>query len=293
MKQESLIFNKRVPSRLKKIQRWFASILTMPIDEDSQMHPLSPSGECMEEEAFDYIIPSPALRPAQRIQIYNQQYWWRLFKVLQEVNPFILRLFGHHDFNQTIAMPYLIKYPPDTWSLNTLGNNLPVWIEKEYQAKDKLLVLDAAKIDTALNIAFFSQHYKKVDSRNFSEEILEKKMRLQPHVFLFDLRYDLFSFRKEIMKEDVDYWMTHDFPKLVQDRRHYFVLYRNQNNNVTWEEVSHAAFELLKHFQNGSTVENVCEWLEQQDNAIFLEAEKNLHLWFQEWIFREWLYIIP
>lgn len=294
VKRKSLAFDAHAPSKLKKTQEWFASIITGPIDEDSRMNPVSPSGDCIEEEAFDYIIPSPSLRPAQRIQIYSQQYWWRLLNVLHDTTPLLVRLFGHHDFNQTIGKPYLIKYPPDTWSLNELGNQLPNWIEEEYQGNDKQLILDSARIDIGLNIAFFAQHHKAIDAQTIAggmNKVLTKKMRLQPHVFLYDLRYDLFSFRKEMLKEEAEYWMNHDFPKLVQDRKYYYVLYRNVHNNLNWEEISPAAFRLLSLFLEGSTIEQACEWLEQQDEAFYSEATKNLHLWFQEWIFRQWLYI--
>lgn len=241
MKPNSLIFDKCVPSQLKKTQLWFASILVSPIDEDSRMMPISPSGDHIEEEAFDYIIPSPALRPAQRIQIYHQQYWWRLLSILHDAVPLLTRLFGYHDFNQLIGKPYLSAFPPDTYTLHTLCDHLPLWIEKNYHASDKTLVLDAARADTALNSAFYAKQHKILDIQTTAEEmkkIVKRKMRLQPHTLLLDFRYDLFKFRIEMLKEEVEYWMNHEFPKLAHDRRHYFVLYRNVHNNLNWEEVS-------------------------------------------------------
>jgi hypothetical protein len=292
VKQASLGFDKHVPAKLRKTQEWFASILLSPIDEDSRMNPISPSGDSIEEEAFDYLVPSPTLRPAQRIQIYNQQYWWRLFSSLHDAFPLVTRLFGYYDFNKTIGKPYLEKYPPKTWSLNDLGDRLPQWVEEEYHAKDKQLVLDAVRMDLALNAAFFTKHYPCIDAQaaaTGSPALLQQKLRLQPHVFLFDLRYDLMSFRKEMLKQEVEYWMQHDFPKLPQDRRHYCVIYRNTHNNLNCEEVAPAAYRLLGFFSEGATIEQACDWLEQ-DEDLFKEASNHLHLWFQEWIFRQWLY---
>jgi hypothetical protein len=294
VKQPSLTFDKDAPSKLRKTQEWFASILTSPIDEDSRMSPLSPSGDCIEEESFDYIIPSPSLRPAQRIQLYHQQYWWRLLDVLHDTAPLVARLFGYHDFNQIIGKPYLKKYPPDTWSLNCIGNLIPQWIEEEYHANDKQLVLDSAKLDIGLNIAFFAKHHKAIDAQAAGgmNNILSQKMRLQPHVFLFDVPYDLLKFRKEMLKEEVEHWMNHDFPKLLRDQRHTFVLYRNIHNNLNCEEISSSAYRLLSLFSEGTTINDALEWLEQQDETLNTEAANNLHLWFQEWIFRQWLYVV-
>ena len=79
-----MIFDKKVPLELKKTQEWFASIITRPIDVENQMMPISPSGVPMEEEAKRFIVPRPKLRADERIQIYNQQYWWRLLNILQD-----------------------------------------------------------------------------------------------------------------------------------------------------------------------------------------------------------------
>lgn len=108
-----MTFDAKVPFKLKKTQLWFGSIIGRPIDEDSKMNPISPAGQPIEIEACDFIRPSPTLRPAQRIQIYNQQYWWRLLSSMHETFPLVTRLFGYHDFNKIIAIPYLVKFPPE------------------------------------------------------------------------------------------------------------------------------------------------------------------------------------
>ncbi|WP_166157039.1 putative DNA-binding domain-containing protein [Neochlamydia sp. AcF84] len=293
MKAMELRFDKQAPANLKKLQEWFASILVRPVDQDSRMNPISPSQESMEEEAFEYIVPSPTLRPAQRIELYNQQYWWRLLSILHDATPLVVRLFGHHDFNEKIGKPYLTHYPPDTWSLNFLSDRLPQWIDESYQENDKQLVLDAARVDAALNYSFFAAHYSPVNAHTIAagmDKTLKRRMSLQPHVFLFNLRYDMFAFRQEMIKQEAEYWENHDFPNLAQDRPHYFVVYRNSENNLQWDEIDFSAFRFLNLFLTGTSLEEACEWLEQQDEQLYAEAASKLHLWLQEWVFRQWLY---
>ena len=266
-------FDAKVPVKLKKTQQWFGSIISRPIDEDSRMNPLSPSGNHMEEEACHYIAPSPTLRPAQRIELYNQQYWWRLLTTLQDDYPLLTRLFGYYDFNQTIAIPYLQKYPPNHWSLNFAGQYLPKWIDECYTANDKSLVKNAAYIDWAFIQSFFAPGLPHISNDSLPVKgdiasLLDQKIKLQPHIHLFKMNQDLFSFRKEFLKEDPDYWVEHDFPTISKGKEFYFILYRNQKNNIAWKEISSAEYRLLSLFQSGSSIDEACQWLENQDREI-------------------------
>jgi hypothetical protein len=278
-----MTFDTNVPLELKKTQEWFASIITRPIDVDNNMISVSPTGNQMSEEAKQYIIPSKGLKPHERIQIYNQQYWWRLLTIMQENFPLVTRLFGYHDFNQTIAFPYLNKHKPSTWSLNVLGDTLENWVAEEYEANDKKLILEAVKIDYAYLFSFFA---KKKEPLNFellnSEELSFKNLTLQPHVHLFQLDSDLIEFRSNLYKESPDYWVENDFPKLKKGEFH-FILYRNHHNFVLADTISPIAYNILSMFKQGASIDSICEWLETQDEETFEEASSNMQNWFGNW----------
>jgi len=284
-------FDKQVPPSLKNTQVWFGSIIGRAIDENSQINPITPSGRAIEEEAWDFIRPSPSLRPAQRIQIYNQQYWWRLLSALQETFPVVTRLFGYHDFNRSIAIPYLEKYPPNHWSLALLGRTLPFWIEENYTQEDKNLVSQAANLDWAFNEAFLAKDQMPILQDSLPKEgvagLLDVPLYLQSHVQLLELDFDLFPFRVEMCKQDPDYWIENDFPPLKKEKN-YAILYRDSRGDVLWDNVSHAEYQTLRLFKNGQTVEKACEWLENQDTAIYEEATEKLPVWFRDWIFRRY-----
>lgn len=284
-----------IPSDLQKTQDWFASIITRPIDIYSTMNPISPSGVSMELEAPHYIAPSPTMRPHQRIQLYNQQYWWRLVTNMQEMFPLVTRLFGYMGFNQDISVPYLVKYPPDHWSLSYLGNNLSKWIKEEYHADDKKLVLDAADLDWAFNAAFIAKKHPPLDLSKLPADdnfavLFSLKLYLQPHIHLFSWNYDLFAFRNTFLSQGPDYWEENDFPELPKEKPFFFILFRNSHNDIYWKEISAGQYHILRLLQTGTTVESVCHFLEQQDQDICEEASKHLHEWFQEWTIQGWLY---
>lgn len=284
-----------VPKQLKRTQQWFASIITTPIDENSQMNPISPHGRPMVEEACDYISPSPTLQPHERIQIYNQQYWWRLLTALHESFPLVTRLFGFSDFNRTIAVPYLVKYPSNHWSLSYIGNRLPQWIDENYTADDKPLVYNSALVDRAYNDSFIAPLGKaiKLDPNDMSS-MLETTLYLQPNLHLLALTYDLLDFRFEFLKHDPDYWLEHDFPELhhyPKGELAHFVLYRNRQNNITFQKISANEYQVLQRFVEGTTIEAICDWLAEHpsDSSLCTEASQNLHIWFQHWTSRHWL----
>lgn len=289
-----MTYDPKIPQNLLQTQKWFASIIIRPIDQESRMNPISPSGVPMEKEAPVYISPSPRLRSEERIQLYNQQYWWRLLSNLHDMLPLVTRLFGYQDFNKSIAIPYLEKYPSAHWSLNALGDRLAKWIEEDYHAPDKSLVQNAAAIDLAYNTSFFAAQYPPISLQKVNGEIsglMAETIFLQPHIFLFEMPYHLFNLRAEMLKQDPDYWIEHDFP-ILERGEFCFILYRNKKNLIVFDTLSKTSYKILKSFQNGCTVESICEWLEQQEEAVCLEASENLHLWLQDWILKSWLYTI-
>lgn len=245
----------------------------------------------MAEEAKKYILPSPTLEPHQRIEIYNQQYWWRLLTILHENLPHLVRLFGYTDFNQTIGFPYLCKYTPNSWSLNPLGNRVVEWLEKHYHEEDRKLVLNVARVDVAYNDSFFIAEHPplSIDGSPDMSQMIDQPLTLQPTVSLYRMNYHLFPFRTEMMNEEPEYWVEHSFPELIKEEDVCTILYRNKSHNMCWEEIDLAEHFLLTLFQKGSTIAEACESLEHQNAELIHQAEENLVGWFQKWTIRGWL----
>lgn len=277
------------PPALKTTQEWFGSIIARPIDENSCMNPRSPSGQPMEKEAMQFILPSPTLKPHQRIEIYNQQYWWRLLSILHDITPLVVRLFGYFDFNQKIGFPYLTAYPPHSWALNPLGYRMVDWLKENYHEEDKALVVRAADVDIAYNDGFLESRLPPLTQDNLPvpgdlSSIVNRKIYLQPSVYLYKMDDHLFPFRKEIINHDPEYWEEHDFPELIKEKEVCTILYRNAANNMCWEEIHPAEHFLLSLFQKGASIEDACGLLEQQNPEIVETAIASLSEWFQKWV---------
>jgi hypothetical protein len=282
-----------VPHELKYVQEWFGSIIRRPLVKNDHINPISPSGVVITKEAARFVSPSPTLQPHQRVEIYNQQYWWRLLNVFQTNFPLVNRLFGPDDFNQKIAIPYLIKYPPDHWSLTILGEKLSQWIEEEYGESDKQLVYDAAQLDQIFAISFLSAQQPALDldtlSKNDPEALLILPFCLQPHVFLLTYNYDLPAFREDLIKQEPPYWLEHDFPKLPREKNYHFVIFRNLKNNVAWKDIPREEYLLLKQFAKGTSIQSACDWIEEQDTELQDAMVMHLQKWIQDWTRYGWL----
>lgn len=268
-------------TRLFEIQKWFAALITQPLQADHHIPSTTPFGTAVNEEAQKFITPSPTLKPYQRLELYHRQYWWRLLNCLQENFPMLVRLYGYERFNLEIGVPYLSEHPPSHWALCRLGQSLPDWFT------NKDLERDAAVIDAATLLSFGCEGKPPCDMQ--AEDILTKHLFLQPHVHLFKLGGDLFTFRDELLKESVSYWSEHPFPEIRQGTG-YFVLYRNPQNHVKWKELSAGEYHFLRLFQKGISIQEACAQIEREGGKPFQEAEELLPLWFREWTFLKWFW---
>lgn len=220
---------------LADLQQWFTEQLFNPAQADQQ------------------ILSTPNLSALQRISIYAQQYWQRLLPFLQKSYPTLLHLFGPTEFDELIAKPYLLAFPPDHWSLSKLGSRLPYWIERHYHEEDKILVYQASLVD---------ESFTRIRSTLPLPNDLSAPFYLQSHITLLALDADLFTFRKELLQQKT--------PTIDWGEKRYF---------ACCEEITSTQYLLLKAFEKGATIEEACS---QIDSA------PDIADWFKTWAERGW-----
>ena len=235
------------PPLLKSVQAWFGSVLRTPLEPGNHIN------KKHIKKATEFIPAAPGMQAHERIEIYNQQYWWRLYGAVQEVLPGTTRLLGRRLFNQQIALPYLIENNPSSWSLYKLSKKLHPWIENN-------LAPGLPRSMALLDLTFYSTFLSEVipfDSLNPSA-----RFKLQPHVRLLSLSEDLIACRKILLNHPLQAdSITIQAPSL---RSFYAVLFRKPCTGLTfWEEIRSQEWALLKAFEKGCTLEEAFEGLSE------------------------------
>ena len=252
---------------------WFSQVLRRPL-----IHGQEP--QALDSTVKRYISPGPKLTASQRIGIYNQQYWWRLLKVMQESFPLIARLFGTLPFRTEIATPFLCACAPDNWNLDYLGARLPQWLDDHYKGSDKAFVVSAAQIDWAFTRQFTAGQRPLGDLSRAGED----KIYLQPTASLWTLDYDLFPFRETLLQFPVEHWLENPFPALGKEGPYVYCLYRTSLGHLLWQPLSAAQYQLLCAFTQGMAL---------TEAFAGIEAGEEVAIWFQEWTAWNWITLTP
>lgn len=272
----------KAPQNLESIQRWFSSVITQPLTENQEVQALTIRGNCIKEESVDIIQPSKTMQPFQRIEVYNQQYWWRFYSIMQEQYPLLVRIFGYGDFNKLMVIPFLQAHPTKDWTLRTLGNGLVNWLKKNYTESDRNFVIKCATIDHAFHVGFVKKPLKKANKQISQDQLLNSIYKLQPFVFLLNFDANYLPFRDEFLKNDPEWWVENEFPKLLKNKKYFYLIYRAPDGYMYWEEISKVQFLILKAFKKGASLEEACAIIED-DQSYFDEAIGHIQEWFKSW----------
>lgn len=103
------------PEWLREFQERFTDVLRTPLDRST--HVLRAQTEAYPRASIELALDGPRSTAAQRLAVYNRQYWFRLFTVLQTAYSVTARLMTYWRFNE-FAARFLSANPPRGWDLD-------------------------------------------------------------------------------------------------------------------------------------------------------------------------------
>lgn len=135
------------PDWLATQQDRFSATLRTPLDRTTGT--LRATLDVYDPDAVQDVRDAPNATAAERLAVYNRQYWYRLFGVMQTSFPITTRLLGHWRFND-YADRFLRAHPPRSWALDRVPDGFESFFAEAldaHPARDALV--NAARIDTA------------------------------------------------------------------------------------------------------------------------------------------------
>src|SRR6202046_3849111 len=113
-------------SQLLDLQRRVAAAIMHPLTGDETMPRRRRDGVSNATEADAIIRPNDRLTSFERLEIYNRQYWFRLYSSFEEDFPGLQAILGRAKFD-ALMRAYLTDCPSESFSLRNLGSRLEGW----------------------------------------------------------------------------------------------------------------------------------------------------------------------
>lgn len=177
-------------SELLDIQRRVAAAIMHPLTKNETMPRRRQDGVLNGDEAGAIIKPNDRLTAFERLEIYNRQYWFRLYSSFEEDFPGLRAILGSVKFDK-LTRRYLTDCPSQSFSLRNLGSRLVEWLpaHPEYIDPRRELALDMTRLEWAHIEAFDSAEEPLLDPDDLAAIGEDSQLRLQPYLRVLELRY--------------------------------------------------------------------------------------------------------
>ncbi|HEV2276583.1 MAG TPA: putative DNA-binding domain-containing protein [Acidobacteriaceae bacterium] len=251
------------PTTLKEIQRRMAAAVMHPLTRAETMPRRRRDGALNHAEAEAIIRPNDRLTSFERLEIYNRQYWFRLYTSFEEDFPGLEAIVGRAKFDR-LMREYLTECPSESFTLRNLGSRLEGWLtaHPEFVAPHTTLALDMVRLEWAHIEAFDSEERPPLSADAFANVGEQTELHLQPHLRLLALSYPVDDLLLQVRSENGSTASSSNNASSARKRRHvrqvaalapkpvHLAVHRLQNS-VWYKPLSLEEFRLLEAIQAG------------------------------------------
>jgi hypothetical protein len=251
---------------LLEIQHRMLAAVTRPLTPGEQMQLRNRDGKSMHEVAAEFIKPNDRLSSFERLEIYNRQYWFRVFTSLDEDFRGLRAIIGQRRF-AALCKAYLIDCPSESFTLRNLGSRLEWWLRSHpEQIKPRAaLALDMVRLEWAEIEAFDAAEEPVLVPGDVLASEPDPQFRLQPYIHLLSLRYPVDDLLVAIRKDDSEGEMASN---AVSERRKQtrvrkaarqkpqavFLVVHRVDYSVYFKRIEPEAFKFLHALREGKTL---------------------------------------
>jgi hypothetical protein len=250
-------------SALQELQRRMARAVMQPLTSREQMRRRDSSGCRNEEEAAKFIRPNDRLTSFERLEIYNRQYWFRLFSSFEEDFPGVQAIVGRKRF-QILMRAYLEGCPSTSFSLRNLGSRLATWLQENpaLTAPQSEMAIEMARLEWAHIEAFDNAMWPTLTFEERAQIGAESRITLQPFLRLVEAHYAvddaLIAVRRESGSRDTssnNASTGHVGRRLralrEMKREHVYIVVHRYEDTVYYRRIGVEDYRLLSALQQG------------------------------------------
>ena len=281
------------PEKLRELQRIFAEIIRVPLKEGEKMVP--------DERTESFIQGNELLVPHERLELYAQQYWWRLIGTLKNDFPITLKILGEERFRK-LSEAYLTECPSISFTLRHLGERLSDYIRDNPTLTEPLtdVLADAVKLEYAIDDVFCAGNCEPISLNDLQSDPSELRLSLKPALKLLQLDHQVHklieaarlarrkgrgdasnvltqedsSESKALAEQEVD---------IESLKANTFLVVHRLELSVYFKEQSETEFRILEALNSGETLESALE------KTLPHEEGFDLGKAFQDWVSLGWL----
>ena len=259
---------------LTDIQAWLHTFVVEPGTADDALKAAESKAGFAAGSAEELILPSPTLKPKERIQIYRNMYLLRMYDALEIDFPTILDRLGRERFRELVA-EYVQVHPSRSHTLDHLGGNFPTFIKNHKTLDDAAPLAELAQLEWSLcevAIAIDTPVLSLVDLAAVEPDSFVQ-LRFQPVAALqtLEFEYNINSYYKAWTNDEALPDFTKQSTRLVA-WRHELRAWR--------QELSEPAWNFLQHLISGKCLGEALDLVIENSG----ESEEQLFQWFQEWV---------
>ena len=260
-------------------------------------------GSATAEVAEQFIKPNDRLDSFQRLEIYNQQYWWRLLGKFAEDFRGLRAVLGDAQFDK-LAVAYLEHCGSTSWTLRNLGSLLERFVRErpELTAPHTSLAIDMVRVEWARTIAFDEAEKLPLlpeEIRDIPPQLL--RLGLQPYLVLLELRHPIDKLLGKLKRQgEIETASLSNAVSSVRPRRRgrlasrpkikpIYIAVHRQNFSVYYKRLEAEAYRLLSALRTGMPLEHAClvacDGSTDSPEVIACKMKS----WFAEWMSFGWL----
>ena len=287
--------------KLLKLQRTMARAVMQPLTSTERMQQKAPDGRPMRSYAARFIKPNDRLTSFERLEIYNRQYWFRLFSSMTEDFPGVRSVLGEKRF-EAMCKAYLMDCPSRSFTLRNLGSRLERWLRKhpKWAGTKQRLVLDIVRLEWADIEAFDAAALPVLSTEDLAGAVgAGLRLTLQPYVQLLSFSYPVDDLLLAARKEDEDKDFASNAFEERRKRTHVravaklkpgaiFLVVHRIDNSVYFRRIEAEEFALLSALRRGKTIEKAIEAAFRSNSIALTERAASVQQWFQNWATLGW-----